>query len=89
LLTATVDRLGVFALHHRRLAALQCLNGRDKTDSVPDDPLLPVVETLQGYHPGCSCGPPNVDAEFGRHATGAVMRHLIHLKQRRDPLARR
>jgi hypothetical protein len=89
LLTATVDRLGVRELHLRRLSVLGCLSGRDGDDHVAYDPLMPVGETLEDYHPGCSCNPPDIDAEFRRRATSVVMRHLIDLKQRRDPRSRR
>lgn len=89
LFTATVDRLGVLELHRARLAVLGCLTGSDGDECVAYDPLMPVKETLDDYHPGCSCTPPDVDAEFCRRATGVVMRHLIDLKRRRDPLSRR
>jgi hypothetical protein len=89
LLTATVDRLGVLELHRERLRALRCLTGRDGGDRDTYDPLMPVGEALKDYHPGCSCMAPDVDTEFCRRATGAVMRHLIDLKRRRDPLSRR
>lgn len=87
LLTASVDPLGVRELHRRRLAELRCLSGDD--DPVAYDPLMPIKQTLDDYHPGCSCNPPDVDAEFCRRATGIVMRHLIDLKRHRDPLSRR
>jgi hypothetical protein len=51
--------------------------------------LTPVPENLADYHRGCSCSPPDVDAEFGDQATRVVMSHLIDLKDRRDPLSRR
>jgi hypothetical protein len=87
LLTATVDRLGVLELHRRRLAVLPCLSGND--DPMVWDPLMPMKQTLDDYHPGCSCNPPDVDAKFCDATTGAVMRHLIDLKRRRDPCSRR
>jgi hypothetical protein len=86
LLTATVDPLGVLELHRRRLASLKCLSGNDGDEN---DPLRPVPETLEDYHPGCSCNPPDVDAEFFRCVTRVVMRHLIDLKRSRDPGSRR
>jgi hypothetical protein len=86
LLTATVDRLGVLELHRRRLGVLQCISGNDP---MAYDPLMPMKQTLDDYHPGCSCNPPDVDAKFCDEATGAVMRHLIDLKRRRDPCSRR
>jgi hypothetical protein len=88
LLTATVDRLGVRELHQRRLSVLECPNGRDGGRGAYD-PLMPVGETLDDYHPGCGCSPPDVDAEFRHRATNVMMRHLIDLKRRRDPYSRR
>jgi len=50
---------------------------------------MPMRESLDDYHPGCSCNAPDVDAKFCHDTTGAVMRHLIDLKRRRDPCSRR
>lgn len=88
LLTATVDPMGVLALHRQRLAVLRCQDGIDD-HRAQYDPLIPVAEVLADYHPGCSCRPPDVDAEFSVRGTSIVMRHLIDLKRRRDPLSRR
>jgi hypothetical protein len=89
LLTATVDTLGVLELHRRRLAALQCLSPRNNHDWASRDPLMPVGRTLADYHPGCSCRPHDVDADFCRQATDIAMRHVMNLRRCRDPHSRR
>lgn len=89
LLTTTVDRLGVLELHRQRLAALRCPTRTDGSNVTSHDLLMPISETLADYHPGCSCSPPDIDAQFSGQATRIVMSHLMDLRQHRDPLSRR
>ena len=50
---------------------------------------MPLKETLVDYHPGCSCSPPDIDAQFSSDGTRIVMSHLMDLKHRRDRLSPR
>lgn len=84
LLTASVDRLGVFVLHTRRLAALRCLRGRDGRGDEGQDPLRRMPDSLAEYHPGCACASRDVDDELAMEAVRAVMKHLVNIKTRRD-----
>jgi hypothetical protein len=83
LLTATVDRLGVLELHQQRLHALRCKPGIEQSKNF--DALIPLPETLEAYHPGCSCGAADIDPEFLAKVARVITRHLATLKKRRDP----
>lgn len=87
LLTATVDRLGVLELHQQRLDALRCERGRKQFEDF--DPLGPLPEVLAAYHPGCSCGATDIDAEFRAKVAHVITRHLATLKKRRDPYSQK
>jgi hypothetical protein len=83
LLTATVHRLGVLELHRGRISALRCQENVNKFQQY--DPLTPLPETFQEYHPACSCGAQDVDGQFRDKVAWIIVRHLADLKKRRDP----
>lgn len=87
MLLASVDHLGTQQLHRRRLDALACEH-KYREDLVNHEPLRPIPDHLDDYHPACECVAEDVDATFRSDCTKILMTHLVKLRRSRDIHAR-